>query len=106
MAGTPARSVRAGRLSPRASFGIPSVERGTQHWLCHVPALLVLDIDSASTSSKLISETGSIADLDIQDIDLDSSAVTAPDQVLEVPDQGSVKARPPLMRVRPSQVHQ
>ena len=35
-------------------------------------------MDSASTSSELISKTGWIADSDIRDVDLDSAAVTAP----------------------------
>ena len=57
-----------------------SVKRGTQHWTCNVPALLVW-MNSASTSSDIITETGSIADSDIRDVDLDSAAVTAHFQV-------------------------
>ena len=76
-----------------------SVKRGTQHWSCNVPALLVW-MDSASSSSELLSETGSIADADLRDVDLDLASVTAPTQVIEVSvHQGSVKE--PLMRVRP-----
>ena len=54
------------------------MKRGTQHWSCNVPTLLVY-MDSASTCSELLSETGLIADLDIRPrhVDLDSSAVTA-----------------------------
>ena len=59
------------------------MKRGTQHWSCNVPALLTW-MDSASASSDLISETGSIADLDLRDVDLELAAVTAPAQVIEV----------------------
>ena len=55
-----------------------SVKRGTQHWSCHVPALLVW-LDSASTSSELISY--SIADSDKQDVDLVSAAIEVSVQV-------------------------
>ena len=73
-----------------------SVKRGTQHWSCHVPDLLVW-MDSVSTSSELISETGLIAGSDIRDVDLDSAAVTAHSQVIEVSvHQGSVKAPPAI----------
>ena len=82
-----ARSVKAGRRSPGGSFGSPSgmlrqkfVKRGTQHWSCSVPVLRVW-MDSASTSSELLSETGSIADSDLRDVDLDLAAVTTPTQV-------------------------
>ena len=52
-------------------------------------------MDSASTSSELISETGSIADSDLRDVDLELAAVTAPAQEVEVPvHQGSVKEPP------------
>ena len=70
-----------------------SVRRGTKHWWCHVPALF---LDSDSFSSELISETSSIADLDIRDVDLDSAAVTAPAQVIEVSVQGSVDMPPAI----------
>ena len=72
-----------------------SVKTGTQHWSCHVPALLVW-MDSASTSSELISETGLIADSDIWVVDLVSAAETAPAQVTEVSTLGSVQARPAI----------
>ena len=73
-----------------------SVKRGTQHWSCHVTALLVW-MDSVSTSSELISETGLIADSDIRDVDLDSATVTAHSQVIEVSvHQGSVEAPPAI----------
>ena len=58
------------------------MKRGTQHWSCHVPDLLVW-MDSTFTSSELI-ETGLVDDSDIRDVDLDSAAVTAPAQVIEV----------------------
>ena len=60
-----------------------SVKRGTQHWSCNVPPLLTC-MDSASTSSDLISETGLITYSDIRDVDLILAAVTAPAQVTEV----------------------
>ena len=41
-------------------------------------------MDFASTSSKLISETGSLADLDIRDVDLDSANVEEHSQIMEV----------------------
>ena len=73
-----------------------SVKRGTQHWSCNVPALLTW-IDSASTSSDLISDTGSIADSDIRDLNLESAAATAPAQVIAVSiHQGSVEALPAI----------
>ena len=72
-----------------------SVKRETQHWSCHVPTLLVW-MDSASTSSELISKTGSNADSDIQYVDLVSDAVTAPAHVTEVSVQGSVEVPPAI----------
>ena len=64
------------------------------------PALLTW-MDSASTSSELISETGSIADSDIRDVDLELAAVTAPAQVTEVSvHQGSVEAQPGIDAVQ------
>ena len=71
------------------------MKRGTQHWSCDIPALLV-SIDSASTSSELTSETGSIADSDIRDVDPDSAAVTALAQVIKASVQGSVEAPPTI----------
>ena len=41
-------------------------------------------MDSASTSSELLSETGSIADSDLRDVDLELAAVTAHALVVEV----------------------
>ena len=41
-------------------------------------------MDFASTSSKLISETGSLADLDIRDVDLDSANVEEHSQIMKV----------------------
>ena len=68
------RFVRTGRQLLGANFRKSlrdarqkSVKRGrTQHWLSNIPALLVW-MDSASTSSELLSETGSIADTDLRD---------------------------------------
>ena len=60
-----------------------SVKRGTQHWSSKVDALLVW-MDSASTSPDLISETGSIANSDLREVDLELAAVTDPTQVVEV----------------------
>ena len=54
-------------------------------------------MDSASTSLDLISETGSIADSDLRDVDLELAAVTAPTQVVEVSvHSGSVNAPPAI----------
>ena len=53
-------------------------------------------MDSASTSLELIAETGWIADSDIRDLYLDSAAVTAPAQVIDVSVQGSVEAPPAI----------
>ena len=74
-----------------------SVKRGTQHWSCNVPALLVW-MDSASTSSELLLETGSIADLDLRDVHLELAAATAPTQVVEVSvhSEGSVEEPPAI----------
>ena len=72
-----------------------SVKRGTQHWSGNVPTLLVW-MDSSSTSSELISETGSIADSDIRDVDLDSAAVIAPAQFQEVSVQDPVEEPPAI----------
>ena len=72
-----------------------SVKRGTQHWSSKVDALLVW-MDSASTSSDLISETGSIANSDLREVDLELAAVTDPTQVVEVSvhSDGSVEESP------------
>ena len=75
-----------------------SVKRETQHWSCNVPALL-LWMDSASTSSELISETGSIAEADLRDVDLDLAAVTAPTQVVEVSVHQGLVEEPPAIDV-------
>ena len=53
-------------------------------------------MDSASTSSELIPETGSIADSDIRDVDLVLPAETAPAQVTEVSVLRSVEAPPAI----------
>ena len=76
-----------------------SVKRRTQHWSCNVYTLLVW-MDSVSTSSEFISDTGSIADSDIRDVDLDSAAVTAPAQVIEVSVEAPVKALPSIDAVQ------
>ena len=54
-----------------------STKRGTQHWWCEAPALLAW-MDLASTSSELHSDTGSIADSDLREVDLELAAATAP----------------------------
>ena len=60
-----------------------AVYRGTHHWTCNFPAFSSW-MDSASTSSERISETGSLADLDIKDVDLVSAIVKAHWQATEV----------------------
>ena len=73
-----------------------STKRGTQHWPCQAPALLAR-MDSASTSSELLSETGSIADSDLRDVDQELAAATASTQVVEVPiHQSSVEQSPAI----------
>ena len=67
--------MRAGRLAPGASLGLPSEMSDKKHpreepstgraMFQHVW------MDFASTSSKLISETDLFADLDIRDVDPD-----------------------------------
>ena len=73
-----------------------SVKRGTLHCSCKVPTLLTW-VDSASSSLDFISETGSISDSDLRDVDLELAAVTAPAQVIEasVP-SGSVGVLPTI----------
>ena len=62
---------------------IEEAKRGTcQHWTCSVPILKAW-MESASTSSDLISEVSSLADSDIRDLDLDSVNVGAISQVVE-----------------------
>ena len=53
-----------------------STKRGTQHWSCQAPALLAW-MNSASSSSELHSDTGSIADSDLREVDLELAAATA-----------------------------
>ena len=103
----PAQSVNAGGLAPGANFVSPSempgrkheaVKRGTQHWTCNVPALLTW-MDFASSSSELISETGSLADSDIGMwtlILLDGNP-----QVIEVSVRDQSRRPPPLMQSGP-----
>ena len=71
-----------------------SVKRGTQHWSCK-KALLTW-MDSATTSPDMISETGSIADSDFRDVDLDLAAVTANTQVVEVSVHSERSVKEPL----------
>ena len=72
-----------------------STKPGTQHW-CQARSLLAW-MDSASTSSELLSETGSIADSDLRDVDLELAAATAPTQVVEVSiHQSSVEESPAI----------
>ena len=54
-------------------------------------------MDSASISSELISETGSIADSDIRDVDPVSAAEAAPAQVTDVSVLGSVEVPPAIV---------
>ena len=55
-------------------------------------------MDSASTSSELHSDTGSIADSDLREVDLELDAATAPTQVVEVSiNQSSVKESPAIV---------
>ena len=62
---------------------IEEAKRGTcQHWTCSVPILKAW-MESASTSSDLISQVSSLADSDIRDVDLDSVNVGAISQVVE-----------------------
>ena len=60
-----------------------STKRGTQHWSCQAPALLAW-MDLASTSLELHLDTGSIADSDIREVDLELAAATAPTEVVTV----------------------
>ena len=70
-----------------------SRKRGTQHWSCQAPALLAW-MDSATTSSECL-DTGSIADSDLRDVDLDLAAATAPTQVFV--HQSSVEESPTIV---------
>ena len=70
-------------LSHAASFSSCSHLVSMRFCSCDGPARLVW-MDSESTSSELLSETGSIADSDLRDVDLELAAVTAPTQVVEV----------------------
>ena len=54
-------------------------------------------MDSASTSSELISETGSIADSNLRDVDLVLTAVTAPAQVIEASVPPGLVETPPAI---------
>ena len=76
-----------------------SVKQGTQqgqHWSRNIPTLLVW-MDSASTSAELLSETVSIAESDLRDVDLELADVTAPTQIVEVSvHQGSVEEPPAI----------
>ena len=55
-------------------------------------------MDSASTSSELHSDTGSIADSDLREVDLELSAATVPTQVVEVSiHQSSVEEFPAIV---------
>ena len=75
---------------------VKSTKRGTQHWACQAPALLTW-MDSASTSSESLLETGSIADSDLRDVDLELAVATAPTQVVQVSiHQSSVKESPAI----------
>ena len=54
-------------------------------------------MDSASTSSELHSDTGSFADSDIREVDLELAAATAPTQVVEVSIHQSLVEEPPAI---------
>ena len=55
-------------------------------------------MDSAVTSSELHSDTGSIADSDLREVDLELAAATAPTQVVEVSiHQSLVKESPAIV---------
>ena len=73
-----------------------STKRGTSHWSCQAPALLAW-MESASTSSDLLSDNGSIADLDIREVDLELAAASAPTQVAEVSIHESSVVEPAIM---------
>ena len=74
-----------------------AAKRGTQHWACNVPALQTW-MESASTSSGLISEVSSLADSDIRDVDLDSVNVKAHSHFVEASvHQGPVDATSALV---------
>ena len=95
--------MRAGRLAPGASFGCSSEMPGRKQSR-EKPSTgramfphLKYGWSSASTSSELISETGSLADSDIRDVDLDSANVAARSQVIDVSvHQGPVEAMPAI----------
>ena len=54
-------------------------------------------MDSASTSSDLLSDNGSIADSDIREVDLELAASSAPTQVVEVSIHQSFVEEPAIM---------
>ena len=66
------------------------------HWSCQAPALLAW-MDSASTSSDLLSDNGSIADSDIREVDLELAAASAPTEVVEVSIHESSVREPAIM---------
>ena len=74
-------------------------KRGTRHWTCNVPALLTW-MESASTSSYLMSEVSSLADSDIRDVDFDRVNVGAHSHLVEVSvHQGPVEATSAIVEV-------
>ena len=76
-----------------------STKRGTEHWSCQAPVLLAW-MDSASTSSELHPDMGSIADSDIREVDMDLelAAATAPTQVVTSVHQSLVKEPPAIVK--------
>ena len=73
-----------------------STKWGTSHSSCQAPALLAW-MESASTSSDLLSDNRSIADLDIREVDLELAAASAPTQVAEVSIHESSVVEPAIM---------
>ena len=73
-----------------------STKWGTSHWSCQAPPLLAW-MESASTSSDLLSDNRSIADLDIREVDLELAAASAPTQVAEVSIHESSVVEPAIM---------
>ena len=66
--------------------------RGTPHWMCNIPALQTW-METASTSSDLISEVSFLSDSDISDLDFGSVNVEAKSKLVEVSvHQGPVEA--------------
>ena len=76
-----------------------SSRRGTQHWPCLAPVVLAW-MDSASTSLGFTIDTGSIADSNIREVDLELAAATAPTQAVEVSIHQSFAEEPAITTCR------